>query len=97
MALLEVHKLSVGIKAGRESPTIIDSIDLRINAGEIVAFIGESGCGKTLTALSIMRLLPPAAEIIGGEIFFHSPIPNKIDLCSASEKICAKSGEKTLP
>ncbi|MCL2042629.1 MAG: ABC transporter ATP-binding protein [Treponema sp.] len=66
--LLEVQNLSVGIRRGRHCYTAVNQIGFTINTGEIVALVGESGCGKTLTALSIMRLLPLAAEITGGEI-----------------------------
>ena len=50
----------------------VDGIDLTIHRGEVVGLVGESGCGKSVTALSIMRLIPnPPGKIIGGEIFFH--------------------------
>jgi peptide/nickel transport system ATP-binding protein len=67
-ALLEVRDLSVGITKGSKHLRPVNGIDITINAGEIVALAGESGSGKTLTALSIMRLLPPAAAITGGSI-----------------------------
>ncbi|MCE5193085.1 MAG: ABC transporter ATP-binding protein [Candidatus Cryosericum sp.] len=50
----------------------VDGIDLTIHQGEVVGLVGESGCGKSVTALSIMRLIPdPPGKIVGGEIFFH--------------------------
>ena len=50
----------------------VDGVDLTIHRGEVVGLVGESGCGKSVTALSIMRLIPnPPGKIIGGEIFFH--------------------------
>ena len=50
----------------------VDGIDLTIHRGEVVGLVGESGCGKSVTALSILRLIPnPPGKIIGGEIFFH--------------------------
>jgi oligopeptide/dipeptide ABC transporter ATP-binding protein len=50
----------------------VDGIDLTIHRGEVVGLVGESGCGKSVTALSIMRLIPnPPGKVIGGEIFFH--------------------------
>ena len=50
----------------------VDGVDLTIHRGEIMGLVGESGCGKSVTALSIMRLIPnPPGKIISGEILFH--------------------------
>jgi len=49
----------------------VDGVDYVVNAGETLAVVGESGCGKSVTALSIMRLIPePPGKIVGGEIRF---------------------------
>jgi len=66
MALLEVRNLSVGISRGRKSIPIIDGCSFTVAAGETVALVGESGCGKTLTSLAVSRLLPTVARITGG-------------------------------
>ena len=62
--LLELRKLRV---AFNEKPAV-DSIDLDIARAETLVLLGESGSGKSITALSIMRLLPAAAQITGGEV-----------------------------
>ncbi len=50
----------------------VDGVDLTIHRGEVVGLVGESGCGKSVTALSIMRLIPnPPGKIIEGNIYFH--------------------------
>jgi peptide/nickel transport system ATP-binding protein/oligopeptide transport system ATP-binding protein len=50
----------------------VDDVDLTIHKGEVVGLVGESGRGKSVTLLSIMRLIPnPPGKIISGEIFFH--------------------------
>ncbi len=50
----------------------IDGISLTINTGESVCLVGESGCGKTVTALSIAKLVPtPPANYVGGEILLN--------------------------
>src|SRR5690348_14552090 len=51
----------------RGAVTALTNVSLNIARGEIFALVGESGCGKTLTALSIMRLLPRNASIVAGE------------------------------
>jgi oligopeptide/dipeptide ABC transporter, ATP-binding protein, C-terminal domain len=49
----------------------VDGVDLIINEGETLGIVGESGCGKSVTALSIMRLIPdPPGKIVNGEIYF---------------------------
>ena len=55
---LEVRDLSTTLFTRRGTMKAVDGISLTVGAGETVALVGESGCGKSLTALSIMRLLP---------------------------------------
>lgn len=64
--ILEINRLEVGFPG----KPIVKGIDLTIYEGEKVALVGESGCGKSLTAFSILRLLPGAARITGGQVFF---------------------------
>ncbi len=50
----------------------VDGVSFDIREGETVALVGESGCGKSVSALSIMRLVPyPPGRIVGGEIWFN--------------------------
>ncbi len=49
----------------------VDGVDIKISVGETLGLVGESGCGKSVTSLSIMRLIPwPPGKIVGGEIWF---------------------------
>lgn len=64
--ILEISGLHINIG----SAPVIRGIDLSIEQGKILALVGESGCGKTMTALSILKLLPPAAKITSGKILF---------------------------
>ncbi len=66
MNLLEVRALSVAIGAARP----VDGVAFDLAPGETFALLGESGCGKSLTALALMRLLPAAARIAGGSVRF---------------------------
>ena len=58
----------------------INDVSFKVHAGEVLGLVGKSGCGKSMTALSIMRLLPKAGRITSGEIRFHDE-----DLAQASE------------
>ncbi len=61
--LLEVRDLRVTFENEREPITAVNGISFAIGAGESVALVGESGCGKSASALAIMRLLPPHASV----------------------------------
>jgi peptide/nickel transport system ATP-binding protein len=66
--LLKIENLKTWL-GDEESPArAVDGIDLEIRKGETFALLGESGCGKSMTALSIMRLLPPAGRIREGRV-----------------------------
>ncbi len=71
MALLEVDDLSVTFDAEGGTVTVVDRVSFNVEAGETLGIVGESGCGKSVTALSIMGLLPkPSGRIEGGDIRF---------------------------
>jgi oligopeptide/dipeptide ABC transporter ATP-binding protein len=67
-SVLDIKGLKVQIKSTERQILAISGVDLSIKEGEIVALVGESGSGKTLTAFSILRLLPPSLQIVGGSI-----------------------------
>lgn len=67
-SLLAVENLSVHFTVGSRILRAVDQVSFAIGRGETLALVGESGCGKSVTALSVMRLLPPAARIVGGSV-----------------------------
>ncbi|TAV91907.1 ABC transporter ATP-binding protein [Rhizobium leguminosarum] len=80
--LLSVRDLSVAFHQGGETSLAVDHISFDIAKGEVVALVGESGSGKSVSANSILRLLPyPSASHPSGEIFFKGK-----DLLKASER-----------
>jgi len=70
--LLEINNLHINIDVEGHSLPIVEDINLSLEAGEILALVGESGCGKSVTAQSVMRLLPKTLKISSGEIVLHS-------------------------
>lgn len=60
----------------------VDSLDFELRQGETLAIVGESGCGKSVTSMSVLRLVPtPPGKILGGEILYKGE-----DLLKMSEK-----------
>ena len=80
MALIEIKDLHTNIKLRNAEVRAVDGVSFSINPGETVGLVGESGCGKTMTGMSIMRLLPVGGYIAGGQILFDGR-----DLASLSE------------
>jgi oligopeptide transport system ATP-binding protein len=68
-ALLEVADLRISLPGTGGDVRIVDGVDFEVNAGQIFGLAGESGCGKTMTALSLLRLLPAGARTTGQAVF----------------------------
>ena len=66
--VLDIQNLSTHIKLTSSVVQAVGNIDLHVEAGETLGIVGESGCGKSMTGLSIMGLLPPGGSIVGGSI-----------------------------
>ena len=77
-ALLRIKNLKTWLGNNASPARAVDGIDLEIKRGETFVLLGESGCGKSMTALSIMRLLPPVGQIVDGSI--HLGDTNLLDL-----------------
>lgn len=70
--VLQIEGLKTNFKTKRGLLTAVDGISLHIDAGETLGIVGESGCGKSVTALSVLQLLPqPLAHIAEGSIHFN--------------------------
>lgn len=71
MPLLEVRDLHTVFRTQRGLARAVDGVSFQLDRGETLAVVGESGCGKSVTALSLMQLLPePAGYVESGEIWF---------------------------
>ena len=67
--LLELRDLRTRFATPTGPLTAVDGVSLGLDAGQTLVLLGESGCGKSVTALSILRLLPPGARQVGGEVW----------------------------
>jgi peptide/nickel transport system ATP-binding protein len=70
MAVLDVEGLRAYYKTLRGNVKAVDGVSLSVEKGQALGIAGESGCGKTTLALSILRLLPPGGKIVEGKIVF---------------------------
>src|SRR6516225_8226738 len=70
--VLDIQDLSTHIKLTSSVVQAVGNIDLHVEAGETLGIVGESGCGKSMTGLSIIGLLPPGGSIVGGSIKLDS-------------------------
>src|SRR5436305_15107822 len=68
--LLEVKNLATHFQTREGLVRAVDGVSFYLDRGELLGLVGESGCGKSITALSIMRLVAPPGRIVAGEILF---------------------------
>ncbi|HAD03397.1 MAG: dipeptide/oligopeptide/nickel ABC transporter ATP-binding protein [Desulfuromonadales bacterium GWD2_61_12] len=68
--LLDVRNLQTTFLTAQGAVKAVGGIDFTIDRGETLALVGESGCGKSVTALSLLRLVPEPGRIVAGELFF---------------------------
>src|SRR6267154_2570337 len=72
MPLLEIINLQIEFGSATWAARAVDGVSLTLDAGKTLCLVGESGCGKSVTALSIARLVPsPPARYLGGEILLQ--------------------------
>ncbi len=82
MSLLEVKDLCIQYKTDNDVVSAVNGVSFSVDAGEVLGLVGETGAGKTTTALGLMRLIPnPPGRIVSGEIGYHGE-----DLLGKSER-----------
>ena len=86
MSLLKVENLSVGFRSGKRVLPVIDGLSFEIARGEILALVGESGCGKSAGCLALTRLNVPPAVISSGKAFFEKRSGEQAELLTLSDR-----------
>src|SRR5260370_33104135 len=71
MAFLEAKNLRPHLRTPEGINRAVDGVSFHVDEGETLAIVGESGCGKSVTAMSLMRLIPEPPGKIGGSVRFH--------------------------
>ena len=89
--LLHIANLHIDSFQSQKCEPICRNLNFSVEAGETLGILGESGSGKSITALSILRLLPPSLAISRGSIFFTRADGSTIDLVQSSKKTLQNS------
>jgi peptide/nickel transport system ATP-binding protein len=86
--VVEVRNLSTWFDTGRHVLKAVDGINFTLRRGRTLCVVGESGSGKSVTARSILNIVPKPGRIVGGEVLLHSPggKPGVLDLASLDPK-----------
>ncbi|WP_165546721.1 ABC transporter ATP-binding protein [Kribbella soli] len=86
--LLEVRELRTHFELGDGVVKAVDGVSLSVPRGRTLAVVGESGCGKSVTARSILRLVERPARIVGGQVLLYDDVAGKepLDLLAAKDK-----------
>jgi len=79
--LLQVDDLTIAFAEENKQTVVVDKVNFSVKPGEVLCIVGESGCGKSVTALSLLGLLSPSARVINGRIIYEGQ-----DLLKMSEK-----------
>ena len=76
--ILEVSDLAITLTTAQGKVDVIQSVSFDVTPGKTLALVGESGCGKSVTAASILRLLPRELDITRGSVLFRSPVDGEV-------------------
>lgn len=90
---LEIQNLRTYFKTDRGLVKAVDDVSMEIGEREIVGLVGESGCGKTVSVLSVMQLIPiPPGEIVSGKVLFQGEDLLRYD--ARGDKMCSIRGSQ---
>ena len=78
--ILDVKELRTNFYTGEGVVKAVNNLSYHINKGECVGLVGESGCGKSVTSYSVLRLIQSPGEIVGGSIRFNPQAGESVDI-----------------
>ncbi len=84
-SVLEIKNFSLGLEIDRKTYSVLKDINFSFFKGKIHAIVGESGCGKTMSVMSILKLLPKNSKFLGGKILFEGKNILELDECDMRE------------
>ncbi len=84
--LLDVRDLKTYFRVDGQEVRAVDGASFTMPRGRILAIVGESGCGKSVTAYSILRLIQPPGEIVDGQVMLHPRMGGSLDVTALGEK-----------
>ena len=93
---MEIRNLKTHFALDEGTVRAVDGVDLEVRRGQVVGVVGESGCGKSMTAMSIMRLIPPPGQIVEGEIRFHRQYDDRDDAVDIIDLAQLESNSRQL-
>lgn len=88
--LLEVKNLNVSFQSDGKLLPAVSDVSFSVREGEILALVGESGCGKSITCMSLAKLLPEAARILSGEVNLRLPSGETVDVLRLQGRVLRK-------
>jgi peptide/nickel transport system ATP-binding protein len=84
--VLELRNLSVDYGVGDEAVHAVRGVDLTLHRGEVLGLAGESGSGKSTLAYGMTRLLPPPGVVAGGQVIYHAPDGEPVDVLRLTDR-----------
>ncbi len=84
--VLEIENLKTYFYTEEGEIPAVDGVTVSLERGKVLALVGESGCGKSVTSYSILRLIRPPGKIVGGKILFRPQEGESVDIAALSEK-----------
>ena len=80
--VIEVHDLQTHFFTDEGVVRAVDGVNFDLDQGKVLAIVGESGCGKSVTAFSILQLISPPGRLVGGQVVYHRKGGETVDLAS---------------